>query len=53
MRTIKIMNYSNYGLCPVCGRCLANGYCPSCRNQYQENKNEQDRTNERDSKNKS
>lgn len=31
---MKNINFSNYGLCPICGRCLANGYCPYCKNQY-------------------
>ena len=31
---MRNINYTNYGLCPICGRCLANGYCPQCKYQY-------------------
>ena len=31
---MRNINYTNYALCPICGRCLANEYCPWCKYQY-------------------
>ena len=31
---MRNINYTNYGLCPICGRCLANRNCPWCKYKY-------------------